>query len=165
MGKNYSKSRRGHGKIETVTFGMDFDHNILSSWITFVGEGGSQAMGGGSFQTQHDLSDYIRDLCDAFGVATPEDLEGEKCYALRETDNFTSIVGLESVRTGKRFLHQKWFANRYPTQFQAVVPRAIDKKRLELESKIAFHLRTLDVLEAELENLKEEDYTDWNNES
>jgi hypothetical protein len=109
--------RRELGTIESAEI-RDTDHGCLSVEVYIKFRGSGQSFGGLALQHLDDnnkpeddklINDYIKSLCETFGVQSLKDLAGLKCYALRPTDNLNEyIVGIESVNTGKRFTHYAW---------------------------------------------------------
>lgn len=55
------------------------------------------------------LDSYVKALCAAFGTDDYRKLVGEKAYALFSFgEHNETIEGLESARTGRRFVHTTW---------------------------------------------------------
>jgi hypothetical protein len=134
------------GTIRKVFFGKE-DHGILTCSIDI--DFGVSHQSFGNLGLGHLGKDFVRGLCDVFGVAKLDKLVGKKCYALRcSTEWNTPIEGLET-ESGRRFLLTEWRKKHFPETKSALEDeRNRLKHNLESvqvrENRIREQLRTLD---------------------
>jgi hypothetical protein len=118
-------------------------------------KGAGQAFGGLSLGEKY-LPDYVADLCATFGVTKPKELVGKKCFVLRNFNVMNEVIeGLESVDTGKRFVHATWRKKHFPT---AKTP--LESKRDSLLSEIESFKRRIERTTAELVEI-DSTYVRW----
>lgn len=154
--ENERQAIREPGVITSVKYGMDTDHKVLTSFLTITFAGSAQGFGGGSFKTEADMKDYLQKVYKTFGVSTPEDLKGKLCYALRALPSESQdIVGLETADTGERFLHHKWYRERYSTKLHP-----LDGKKKVLNMMITSAIREINQAQQELAMIDSK-YVDW----
>lgn len=154
--ENERQAIREPGVIASVIFGKDPNHRVLTSFLTIAFAGSVQAFGGGSFKTEEDMQDYLQKLCKTFGVDQPASLKGLRCFALRSLPSESQdIVGLEAADTGERFLHHKWYRERYNTKLHP-----LDAKKNVLNMMIQSATREIESAKACLATIDQE-YVDW----
>jgi len=155
---------RERGKIRKVS--VEENHGFKTVWCSIEFGCAVQGFGGLALQ-KWDGDDnagglvfeaYARDLCAAFGVRQLEDLEGKECFALRCFDTWNEpIEGLESVETGRRFLHSVWRR----TQFGSG-PTPLEDKIESLESAARSGERRAAEARNALKTVRAR-YVDWEN--
>lgn len=102
----YPENQREPGTITSARFGSCSDsptHDTVWCQID-LHNGGTQGFGGYYLNDKDLLKAFERELTRAFGCRALKELAGKRCYALRHFGHLNdTIVGLESVDTGKRF--------------------------------------------------------------
>lgn len=156
--------KRQRGVIKRVTHGKD-DHGLLvfNADIDFGNSGQ-----GFQCALDPDLGPrWMIELCNIFAVSSSPrftysvgeewDLEGEECYALRSFSyNNAYIVGLESVKTGRRFTRSGFMKKHRPDGAKSELAYELESRCREIQ----FFIRRI---REERERMKEvrEDYVDW----
>lgn len=115
-------STREKGKIASVSYGRDHDHDVLTFWAMIEFPGSGQGFGG--IVLDEKLGpDFRREICRVFEVATVNDLVGLDCYALRcFAINNEPIEGLEAM-SGQRFTLNAWRRRHFPETESILVAR------------------------------------------
>jgi hypothetical protein len=130
---NVTDRHRVRGKIDLTEGPYVEDHGILTMWVG-IEMGGNYQRFGGLVLDKNLAEDYVRQLCRTFGVTTLDELEGEECYALYSFGTYSDpIEGIESVKTGRRFLHQTWRKQHFPE-----TPDVLEEKRASILREIAW---------------------------
>lgn len=131
---------RIHGRIEDAQSPYVEDHGILTVTIGLKLDHFYQKFGGLVLEP-HTADDFVRQLCITFGVRGIDELVGEECYALYSFGRYHEPAeGLESVKTGRRFLLNTWCRMHYPKQTEDRLVHA--QKRVKNE--IAFLERRIE---------------------
>lgn len=148
---------RESGTISGHMYGQE-DHGILTCFVYVDYDNGScQGFGGLCLGADYGL-DYVKSLCDTFGVERLEDLAGMRCNILRNfTDYNASIEGLEDPDTGKRFTLTKWRRKHWSYE-ESSTP--YHRERARLESDIQQAYRTIEDRQEKLKTLDAR-YVDW----
>lgn len=152
--------KRQRGTIKKVTYGKD-DHGILvfNADIRFLSGSGQ------GFQCALDpdlATSFVDELCATFDTRPPEfdhgwDLEGEECYALRCFGYSNAyVIGLESVKTGRRFTRSGFMKKHRPDGAKSELAYELESRCREIQ----FFIRRI---REERERMREvrEDYVDW----
>lgn len=106
---------RVHGVIESVEGPHDNNRGALTTWVHLKLTTGFYQGVGGLILNAALADDYVCDLCTAFNVRAMDELVGKECYALYSFDSFNALIeGLESVDTGRRFIHTAWRRKHFP---------------------------------------------------
>lgn len=112
--------RRELGRIKRVTLGRE-GHGILGLYVEFDFGGSGQAMGWlalDSYEAKRDRRvgtasglDLVIRLLDLFDVDTLDKIEGRVAFALRDSDDWNSLItGIElpPFDEGRRFTLAEW---------------------------------------------------------
>jgi hypothetical protein len=141
--------------------GKDHDHDTLTVYLHLKFKfGGEQAFGNCCMDNEDQQQDFVRDVCETFGVHTKEELIGLDCFALRSWNRLSRrIEGLESgLIPAKRFTINHWGKKHWPTTPSSPLQARID----EIQRDIRWSLdRTRQALDDLL--TVEEGYVDWAN--
>ncbi len=151
---------RDKGVIESVTYQRE-DHNILTCFVHVkLDSGWHQGFGGLLLDEEVTGPDFVKSLCDTFGVESKDQLVGLSCFALRcWAIHNEPIEGLEAT-SGKRFILTTWRRRHFPNKTQSVLELRYEKKLRHLEST----RNRVRELEHELTYLPQ-GYIDWENRS
>ena len=146
------------GVVESVSKPAIEDHGILTMYVTIAlngGKGSHQGFGGLALNNKI-VNSYVRELCETFDVLNLSDLKGKKCFALYSFDSLNEpIEGLESLDTGKRFLHNVWRKKHFPETGSVLY-----QKRESLCLSLACAERRVLELREKLSKLEDE-FVDW----
>ena len=143
--------------IEDVEGPYVEDHGILTTNITVkAGYGYHQGFGGLCLGEKKYADDYVATLCKAFGVKKLKELIGKKCFLLYSFGDLNEpIEGLESIDTGKRFLHNEWRKKHWP-ETKSTFKQEVER----IESTISWTKRRMMEAQKRLTTLKSK-YKDW----
>lgn len=143
-------SLREEGKIESVFSGTE-DHGILTVQLMIEFPGAGQGFGGLALD-ERTKGDFIACLCAAFGVSGLEHLKGQECFALRCFEDWGSpIEGLESKKTGRRFVLTEWRRRHWGPD---VIKDPLEQAIASIKGQIASHRRRLIECHEELERVR-----------
>ncbi len=125
-GKEYADGIRDRMKISQVTYGKHDHYGCLTYYVYCLSDNGSSGQGFGNTILQEDAEstrDLIISLTGLFGPPSqdPDSLQslvGEEIFALR-CNPYGDIEGIESVKTGRRFLLIQWKRKHWPDKYQA----------------------------------------------
>lgn len=146
---------RVKGKVVSVSPPHNNDHGGLTTWVHLVFDDGNQGFGGLILDKQLAV-DYVNDMCSALGVGSMEEMVGQEYYVLYSFGRYNEpIEGLESVTTGKRFLHNVWRKKYFP-KTQSVFEQEYDR----IHGMIEWAKRRVNEEQHKIVNLKKE-YVDW----
>jgi len=145
---------RVRGRITAIE-GPHEDRGFTTTWVSLAF--GCTIQGFGGLMLDAALADdYVRDLCVAFGVRGMDELVGKECDALYSFGSFNEpIEGLESVDTGRRFLHNAWRKKHFPE-----TESTFEQERDRIKKTIACTKRRLAEEQERLARLAD-NYVDW----
>lgn len=107
---------KSKGKISEVFRGKE-DHGIETVVITIDGAAWRQGFGTLCFDSPTDSAEFMRSVCEVFGVLDQERLIGMDCFALREFPYGNEpIAALTAVDTGRTFSLDAWRQKKWPEE-------------------------------------------------
>lgn len=149
------KEHRMKATVDYVKKPHDNDHGGITTWVGLDIKKGMNQGFGGLMLNEALADDYVRDLCAAFGVRGMDELVGKECYALYAFSDRLNIEGLESVETGRRFLHNTWRKKHFPN-----TKSLFEQKQDGYASEIVWAERRAQDARERLSKMQE-DYFDW----
>jgi len=123
---------REAAKIANVFVGKE-DHGIPTVSVALEGPGWGQCFGNVVLDDNGPLmTSFISGLCEVFGASDLRALNGEECFALYSFPYHGELIqGLESAKTGRRFILTEWRRKHYKG-----VLDPLQAKREALEAQI-----------------------------
>ncbi len=150
-----TKDKRQLATVSNVMYGKE-DHGILTCYITLdFDRGGVQGFGGLILNEKGTGPEFVKNICNLFGVSDLKNCIGKKCYALYCFGEYNErIEGLENL-FGQRFTLTK-FAKKH---FKDVESR-LEDRRNGIKKDIVRSQERIKSLREELKGLNKR-YTDW----
>ena len=138
MSKQYTRDElRRPARIASIFRGVE-EHGIHTVTVHLEGVSGGWGQGFGCLCLKDDdeIKQFIRELCEAAGVADAERLIGLACLALYSKSPWDIVEGVEFAN-GRRFTIKGYRRRHYPDN----APTPTEAERKSLRSDIVFHER------------------------
>ena len=159
------RSKRVPAKIVTTTGIIEDQRLAYRQFYVMLNAGEEPNISFGFHQHSDESAEKMRDfqacLCATFGVTSVADLAGKECnllYWFPRGYHRHPVDGLESVDTGKRFMHASWMRKWSPSD-KTVLEQRMDG----LKRDIDFYQHCAAEAALALTNIAD-DFTDWENE-